>query len=107
MRAAFQFAAICVLAALHSAPPNSTQEGYIVLIAIAFLCLSNAVDCPAEAVARAVVGQGVTPNGCLMDGLAGAAANAALAHGDDYRLVIVCRRKALGSALAAKAAGAK
>jgi hypothetical protein len=78
-----------------------------VLIAVAFLCLSNAVDCPREAVSRAVVGEGATPSGCLMDGLTGAAANAALAHGDDYRLVIVCRRKASGSTVAAPAAGAR
>ena len=64
------------------------------LIAIAFLCAASASDCEREAVARAVVGQGPTPIGCLIDGAAGAAANAALAHGRDYRLVIACRRKA-------------
>jgi len=64
------------------------------LIAIAFLCAASAADCEREAIARAVVGQGTTPWGCLFDGAAGAAANAALGHGPDYRLVIACRRKA-------------
>lgn len=64
------------------------------LVAFAFLCLTTAADCEREALARAVVGQGLTPNGCLMDGMAGAAANEALAHSDGYRLVIACRRKA-------------
>ena len=63
------------------------------LVAIAFLCLSTSIDCKHEAITRAVVGQGSTPIGCLMDGQAGAAANAALAHGDNYRLVIVCQRR--------------
>jgi hypothetical protein len=47
-----------------------------------------------------VVGQGATPASCLMDGMFGAAANAALAHGDDYRLVIICRRRSPASTLA-------
>ncbi|HLW90543.1 MAG TPA: hypothetical protein VKS78_04485, partial [Roseiarcus sp.] len=64
------------------------------LIAIAFLCVANAADCERDAVVRAVVGQGVTPAGCLIDGEAGAAANGALAHGADYRIVIACRRRA-------------
>ena len=64
------------------------------LVAIAFLCAVSASDCEREAIARAVVGQGPTPTGCLIDGAAGAAANSALAHDSDYRLVIACRRKA-------------
>jgi hypothetical protein len=63
------------------------------LIAIAFLCAANAVNCEREAVARAIVGQGATPIGCLIDGEAGAAGNIALAHGEDYRVVIACRRR--------------
>jgi hypothetical protein len=62
------------------------------LIAIAFLCLSSATDCEREAVVRAIVGEGATPSGCLMDGAAGAAANVELAPGDGYRLIIACRR---------------
>jgi hypothetical protein len=62
------------------------------LIAIAFLCLSSAVDCENEAIVRAIVGEGATPNGCLIDGAAGAAANPELAPSDSYRLVIACRR---------------
>jgi hypothetical protein len=63
------------------------------LIAIAFLCAANAVDCEREAAVRAVVGQGATPAGCLLNGAAGAAANSALAPGRDFRVVIACRRK--------------
>jgi hypothetical protein len=63
------------------------------LIAIAFLCAANAGDCEREALVRAVVGEGATPIGCLIDGEAGAAGNIALAHGDDYRIVIACRRQ--------------
>jgi len=63
------------------------------LIAIAFLCSIHATDCEREATVRAIVGQGSTPIGCLIDGQAGAAANAALAHGADERVVIVCRRR--------------
>jgi hypothetical protein len=70
------------------------------LIAIAFICLSSAADCEREAVVRAIVGEGATPNGCLIDGAAGAAANAELAPSDNYRLVIACRRP--GSAAAIK-----
>jgi hypothetical protein len=73
------------------------------LVAIAFLCLSKASDCEREAVARAVVGRGVTPSGCLMVGYAGAAANAALAPGDGYRLVVTCRRQRALAGLATSA----
>ena len=66
------------------------------LVAIAFLCAASALDCEREAVSRAVVGQGATPGGCLIDGASGAAANAALRHGDGYRIVIACRRKLQG-----------
>ena len=62
------------------------------LTAFAFLCSISAADCEREAVARAIVGQGATPMGCLLDGQAGAAANIALAPGDDFKLVIACRR---------------
>jgi hypothetical protein len=58
------------------------------LVAIAFLCLVTAEDCERDAVARAVVGQGTTPIGCLMDGQAGAAANVALEPSNGPRLVI-------------------
>lgn len=75
------------------------------LVAFAFLCLTTAADCEREAVARAVVGQGLTPNGCLMDGMAGAAANEALAHTGDYRLVIACRRKTAAVSAPAFACG--
>ena len=63
------------------------------LIAIAFLCATNALDCEREAVSRAVVGEGATPSGCLIDGAAGVVANDALRHGGDLRIVIACRRK--------------
>lgn len=63
------------------------------LTAFAFLCLTTSADCEREATARAIVGEGLTPPGCLMDGYAGAAANAALSPEDGYRLVIVCRRR--------------
>jgi hypothetical protein len=63
------------------------------LVAIAFLCLTTANDCEREAVVRAVVGQGLTPTGCLMDGAAGVAANPTLAAEDGYRVVIACRRR--------------
>ena len=63
------------------------------LIAWAFLCAVSASDCEHEASARAIVGQGATPIGCLMDGQAGAAANEALRPGQGERVVIVCRRK--------------
>jgi len=62
------------------------------LIALAFLCAVDAADCERQAVARAIVGQGLTPAACLMDGAAGAAANAALAPGSEFRLEIACRR---------------
>jgi hypothetical protein len=65
------------------------------LIAFAFLCSIHAADCEREASVRAIVGQGVTPTGCLMDGAAGAAANGALAHGPGERVVIACRRKGI------------
>jgi hypothetical protein len=64
------------------------------LIAIAFLCSMSAGDCERDATARAVVGEGVTPSGCLMDGFAGAAANAALTPDMNHRLIIRCVRKA-------------
>ena len=63
------------------------------LVAIAFLCAASAADCEREAVARAIVGEGATPIGCLIDGEAGASANSALTLGEDYRIVIVCRRR--------------
>jgi hypothetical protein len=66
------------------------------LTAFAFLCAisaTDAADCERQAVARAVVGQGETPSGCLMDGYAGAAANEALATDADHKLVVACRRR--------------
>lgn len=63
------------------------------LIAWAFLCAVTASDCEREATVRAIVGQGATPVGCLMDGAEGAAANEALTHGEGERVVIACRRK--------------
>lgn len=63
------------------------------LTAWAFLCSITAADCEREAVVRAVVGQGVTPIGCLADGQAGAAANEAFAPDAEHRVVIACRRK--------------
>jgi hypothetical protein len=68
-------------------------SGDTVLIAWAFLCAVTASDCEREALARAIVGQGSTPIGCLMDGNAGAANNAALTPDAEHRLVIACRRK--------------
>ena len=62
------------------------------MIAVAFLCGIHAADCEKEAVARAIVGRGATPNGCFMDGMMGAAANVALEPDADHRLVILCRR---------------
>ena len=63
------------------------------LIAWAFVCSIHAADCEREATVRAIVGQGATPIGCLIDGQAGAAANAALAHGTHERVVIACQRR--------------
>ena len=63
------------------------------LVAIAFLCGVAASDCERDAIARAIVGQGSTAAGCLIDGAAGAAGNEALSHGPGYRTVIACRRK--------------
>lgn len=67
------------------------RRGADVLVAYAFLCLASASDCEREAIIKAVVGQGVTPIACLVDGQAGAA-NMALAAGDGERVVIACRR---------------
>ena len=63
------------------------------LIAWAFLCAITASDCEREASIRAIVGQGVTPVGCLADGQSGAAAQG-IEAGDGERVVIACRRKA-------------
>jgi hypothetical protein len=63
------------------------------LVAIAIVCAAQALDCERDAVTRAVVGQGITPIACLIDGEAGAAANAALAPSDGLRIVIACRRR--------------
>lgn len=63
------------------------------LVAIAFLCAVSAADCEREAVVRAVVGQGATPVGCLIDGMAGVAANQAFALDEKFRVEVACRRK--------------
>lgn len=62
------------------------------LTAFAFICAAAASDCEREALARVIVGQGMTPIGCLSDGQAGAAANAALVIRPGERIVIACRR---------------
>ena len=61
------------------------------LTAWAFLCAVTAADCEREAVVRAIVGQGLTPIACLVDGQSGAAANEALAPDAGHRVVIACR----------------
>ena len=63
------------------------------LIAIAFLCSIHATDCEREATVRAIVGQGATPVGCLIDGWQGVAANRALDHGPAETIIMACRRK--------------
>lgn len=63
------------------------------LVAWAFLCAISASNCEHSASIRAIVGQGSTPIGCLMDGQAGAANNDALRPGDGEKIVIACRRK--------------
>ena len=62
------------------------------LIAWTFLCAITAADCEREATSRAIVGQGATPAGCLLDGQQGAAAFGMIA-GEGERVVITCRRK--------------
>ena len=62
------------------------------LIAWAFICAVSSADCERDATVRAIVGQGLTPGGCLADGQAGAAAQG-LEAGDGERIVIACRRK--------------
>ena len=61
------------------------------LIAWTFICAITATDCEREATSRAIVGQGITPAACLMDGAAGAAAFGL--GGEGEHLVISCRRK--------------
>ena len=62
------------------------------LTAFAFICSLAAADCEREAISRAIVGQGATPAGCLLDGQQGAAAFGLIA-GEGERVVIACRRK--------------
>lgn len=63
------------------------------LTAWAFLCAISASDCEHSASIRAIVGQGLTPIGCLMDGEMGAANNDALRPGEGERVVIACRHR--------------
>ena len=72
--------------------------GANMLIAVAFFCLTTAQDCEREAVVRAIVGQGATPMGCLVDGQQGAAASGLFDAREGYTLHIRCLPKSVDTA---------